>query len=315
MNEQKRIQTEKRLLRISMGGVVFFIVVEGLMALITSSQSILMDAVYGAADLLMILISIKIIPILYKPTTEKNPFGFSQMESIFITIKGAMLTAVTIGLVMNNIQIMLKGGNHVAFTNIAIFELAVGIICGGILLLLVKLNRKLESSLVKVEIDAWMIDIIASLGLAIAFILPAAIHTGWMEQLSPYLDQVVAIVLSAFILPMPIKTAISGLRDLLLIAPDEETVAFIKETGHRILNDYRLEQTVYDIIKTGRKIWISIYFESIDDMVSISMIKEVRSKLEEEIKKEYPDLYVELIPEFERLPYTVLLSGIASEEK
>jgi len=299
MSEQSRIKEEKRLLNISMAGVVFFIVAEGLMALVTSSQSILMDAVYGAADLLMIIIAIKIIPILYKPATEKNPFGFSQMESIFITIKGSMLTAVTVGLVMNNIQIMLKGGNHLAYTNIAVFELIVGVICCGLLVLLTKLNKNLESSLVKAEIDAWTIDCIASIGLAVAFILPALIHTDWMAAFSPYLDQVVAIILSAFILPMPIKTAVSGLRDLFLIAPDEETVDFIKETGQNILNEYHLEQTVCDIIKTGRKIWVSIYFKSTNDMVSIAMIKEARAKMEKEIMKEYPDLYVELIPEFE----------------
>ena len=299
MNEQDRIKEEKKLLNISMIGVVFFIAAESFMALITASQSILMDAVYGAADLLMILISIKIIPILYKPATEKNPFGYSQMESIFITIKGSMLTAVTVGLVMNNIQIMLNGGNNVAFTKIAIFEVGAGIICCGIVFVMVRLNKKLESALVQLEIDAWTIDSVASIGLAIAFILPGVVHTSWMQQFSPYLDQVVAIILSAFILPMPIRTAISGLRDLFLIAPDEETVTYIKGTGQRILGEYHLEQTVCDIIKTGRKIWVSIYFKSTDDMVSMSMIKEAQGRLEAEIKQEYPDLYVELVPEFE----------------
>jgi len=299
MNEKDRIKAEKRLLNISMMGVVFFIVAEGVMVLITSSQSILMDAVYGAADLLMILISIKIIPILYRPATEKNPFGFSQMESIFITIKGSMLTAVTVGLVLNNIQIMLKGGNHVAFTNIAVFELAAGIVSCGILLVLSKQNKKLDSPLVQAEVSAWLIDSVASIGLAIAFLLPAVVHNGWMQGFSPYLDQVVAIVLSAFILPMPIRMAISGLRDLFLIAPDEETVTSIKELSQGILDEYQMRQTTCEIIKTGRKIWISIYFKSKDDMVSFSMIKEARNKLEEEIKKEYPDLYVELVPEFE----------------
>lgn len=299
MNEEKRIKAEKRMLTVSMTGVVFFIVAEGLMALITSSQAILMDAVYGAADLMMIIISLRIIPLLYKPTSEKHPFGFSQMEAIFITIKGSMLTAVTIGLVMNNIQIILKGGNHVAYTNIAIFELIVGFICCGMLLLMIKLNKKLQSSLVQAEIDAWTIDSVASMGLAVAFILPAIIHTDWMEQFAPYLDQVVAIILSALILPMPIKTAISGLRDLFLLAPDEETVTLIKEIGQEILNTYHLEQTVYDITKTGRKIWISIYFRSSDDMVSVSLIKKARNELEAELKKEFSDLYIELIPEFE----------------
>lgn len=299
MNEKDRIKAEKRLLNISMMGVVFFIVAEGVMVLITSSQSILMDAVYGAADLLMILISIKIIPVLYRPATEKNPFGFSQMESIFITIKGSMLTAVTVGLVLNNIQIMLKGGNHVAFTSIAVFELAAGIVSCGILLVLSKQNKKLDSPLVRAEVSAWLIDSVASIGLAIAFLLPAIVHNGWMQGFSPYLDQVVAIVLSAFILPMPIRMAVSGLRDLFLIAPDEETVTSIKELSQGILDEYQMRQTTCEIIKTGRKIWISIYFKSKDDMVSFSMIKEARNKLEEEIKKEYPDLYVELVPEFE----------------
>jgi predicted Co/Zn/Cd cation transporter (cation efflux family) len=120
-----------------------------------------------------------------------------------------------------------------------------------------------------------------------------------MEHFSRYLDQVVAIVLSALILPMPIKTAVSGLRDLFLLAPGEETVAEIKVISQRVLEDYQLEQTICDIIKTGRKIWVSIYFRSPGDMISVSMIQQARGELEAKIKMEYPDLYVELIPEFE----------------
>ena len=299
MDEQKRIKTERKVLNLSMYGVVFFIVVESLMALVTSSQSILMDALYGVADFLMIIIAIKIIPILYRPTSEKHPFGFSQMEAIFITIKGSMLTAVTVGLVMNNIQIMLKGGNHVPFTNMSIFELVVGIICTGMLFLLIRLNRKIESSLVKAEIDAWTIDSVASIGLAVAFILPVIIHTSWMVSFAPYLDQVVAIILSAIILPMPIKTAISGLRDLFLLAPDNETITLIKEIGEGVLKTYNFEQTVYEITKTGRKIWISIYFKSARDMISVLRIKKAHDELEIELKKEFSDLYVELIPDFD----------------
>jgi predicted Co/Zn/Cd cation transporter (cation efflux family) len=298
MDEKKRINTEKGILKVSMAGVVFFIIVEGYMALITSSQSILMDAIYGAADLLMIVISVKIIPLLYRPTSEKHPFGFSQMEAIFITIKGAMLTAVTIGLVMNNIQIMLKGGNHVPFTKIAIFELVAGVICCLILILIVKSNKKLGSSLVQAEIVAWTIDAVASMGLAVAFILPSLIHTDWMKNFAPYLDQVVAITLSALILPLPVKTAISGLKDLFLLSPDEKTVTIIKEIGQGVLNRYPIEQTMYDVIKTGRKIWISIYFKSNNDLISVLMIQKARSELEQEFRKEFSDVYVELIPEF-----------------
>jgi predicted Co/Zn/Cd cation transporter (cation efflux family) len=294
---KKRIQSETKALHLSMYGSVFFVIAEIIMALSTSSQSILMDAAYGAADLLMIIISIRIIPFLYRPTTEKHPFGHSQMESIFITIKGAMLTAVTVGLVINSIQVMLKGGNHIPMFRVAIFELIAAIICGGILFALIRMNRKLDSPIVKTEIHAWIIDTAASFGLFVAFILPSLIQTDWMDSFTPYLDQVVAIILAAFILPMPIRMVLFGLRDIFLWAPDLETVNEIKEICQEILVKYQFDDAEYDIIKTGRKLWISIYFKSPTDQISVSLINRALKELEMALKKEYADLYVELIPE------------------
>ncbi len=295
--ESKRIKTEKQALMVSMYGSLFFVIAESIMAIASSSQSILLDAVYGSADLLMVVISIWIIPLLYRPTTEKHPFGFSQVESIFIVIKGSMLTAVTVGLMLANIQIILRGGNRLNFTSVAIFEVAAAIISLGILFSMIRLNKSLNSPMVKTEISAWIIDSVASIGLAIAFILPAIIHTDWMTDFEPYLDQTIAIVLAATILPIPIKTVLHGLRDIFLLAPEEETVSRIKEIGQGVLERYLTGQAVYDIIKTGRKLWISIYFTSQNDMISISEIKQAQKELEMELKKEFPDLYVELIPE------------------
>jgi predicted Co/Zn/Cd cation transporter (cation efflux family) len=297
--EEIRVKTERRALRFSMYGVIFFVMAEGLMALYTSSQSILMDTFYGAADLIMIIVSIRIVSLLYAPANEKHPFGFSQVETIFLTIKGSMLTAVTIGMIMNNIQIIISGGRRVEFTSVAVFELLAALMCFVIILILKRMNRKLESPIVKAEADAWAIDTVASLGLAVAFFLPVIIKTPWMESFSPYLDQAVAIVLSLLILPVPVKIVISGLRDLFLLPPDQDTIAFIKETGHKVLDPYQLEQTEYAIIKTGRKLWISIYFETPDGIISVNRIVKARAELETELLKEYSDLYVELVPEFE----------------
>ena len=298
-DETERVKTEKRALRVSLFGVVFFVGAEGLMALYTSSQSILMDAFYGAADLIMILVSIRIIPLLYRPATEKHPFGFSQVETIFLTIKGSMLTAVTIGMIMNNIQIILSGGRRVEFTDVAIFEFLAALLCIGIVFFLKRMNKKLGSSIVQTEIDAWIIDSIASFGLTIAFLMPALVQTAWMDNFSGYLDQAVAIALSLLILPVPIKIVISGLRDLFLLPPDEETIDFIKETGSRVLAPYAFVQTEYAVIKTGRKLWISIYFEPPGGTVLVPQIVKARAELEDELTKQYPDLYVELVPEFE----------------
>jgi len=299
--EARQIRTEHGALIVSMAGAVFFLVAEILMAIYTTSQSILMDAFYGAADMMMILVSLKIVPLIYRPMTEKHPFGFSQAEAVFITLKGTMLTAVTLGLVVTNIQLISRGGNVVSFGLIAVFELLSALIIGAVILTLRRINKGLRSPIVKTEIDAWMIDMIASVGLGAAFLLPVVIRTSWMAAYSPYLDQVVAILLAAVILPIPVRTVIGGLRDLFLLAPEESTVEKIKEISQSILEPYGFGDANYDVIRTGRKIWISIYFRTAEDAVFISRIVQAHQELKEKLEEVHSHLYVELIPEFENI--------------
>lgn len=296
---QKRLSLEKRGLNISMYGGIFFVILEFIMAVLTTSQSILMDSVYDAAELIMIVASLRIIPLLYRPTTEKHPFGYSQVETIFLTIKGAMLTAVTVGLVLNNIQIMADGGHTVQFLSVAAFEFTAAVISCAVILILRRIYKRTGSPLVKIECDGWTIDCISSAGLGIAFLLPHFFAWPWLIRISPYLDQVMAIVLSFFILPTPIKTVLENLRELFLFAPDDETVGRIKEISAQVLSQYQLKVVLYDIIKTGRKLWISLYFRTPNDTISISRLTQIHKELESALLAEYPDLYVELVPEFE----------------
>ncbi len=295
----ERLKLEKRGLNISMYGGIFFVILEFIMAVLTTSQSILMDSVYDAAELIMVIASLRIIPLLYRPTTEKHPFGYSQVETLFLTIKGSMLTAVTVGLVLNNIQIIRSGGHNVPFFSVAIFEFSAVIISLAVILILRKIYKKTNSPLVKIEMDGWLIDCAASAGLGIAFILPQFFDWNWLLYISPYLDQFMAIILSIFILPVPIKTVIISLRELFLFAPDDETIKKIKDISSQVLTKYDIEVILYDIIKTGRKLWLSLYFKTPSDTISVSRLVNIHEELEAALLAEYPDLYVELIPEFD----------------
>ena len=54
-----------------------------------------------------------------------------------------------------------------------------------------------------------------------------------------------------------------------------------------------------DVIKTGRKLWIEVYILGEDDRISIRELKKVRGELIEELKKEYGNIDIELIPELD----------------
>lgn len=295
----KAQKKEKSAMTVSLYGNMFFVIIELIMAVYTSSQAVLLDAVYDGVEFVMLLPSIFLIPLLYKPSNEKHPFGYMQIESMFVVVKGFTMTAVTIGLIANNIQIMLHGGRTVSFGTVAWFELTACIIGITVSFYLKKKNKIMNSNLVEMEMNGWQIDSIASLGMALAFFAPVLLPFGPFEKIIPYLDQIITVVLSIFMIKTPVKAVIAGLRDLFLLPPEEETIEEIKETVEPILQAYGYQKLYYDIVRTGRKIWISVYITFDRDEVSIRRFKIVQNYCIQALAKKYSDFYFELLPDIE----------------
>ena len=297
MNRRLEEKKEQVALKISLGAGILFVLVELLVAILSKSQAVLMDSVYDTSELVMILFSLTLVPLLYKPVSEKQPYGYSQVESLFIAIKGFVLVSVTVALIVNNVQIMFHGGRDVQFLPIAYFELFATVLGGAVMLILRRMNRLANSPILRTEIMEWTIDAVASFGMALAFFLPALIHHPWLERMLPYLDQVIAIFLSFFVLPLPIRAVVTAMRDIFLMAPEEETMRIIKEKCEPILTYYGLEEATYDVVRTGRKVWISIYILPMDEFISVTLYSKVQDLLEVSLAEEFNDFYIELLPD------------------
>lgn len=299
ISKGKKSKKEKSAMSLSLYGNLFFVVVELLMAVYTSSQAVLLDAVYDGIEFFMLLPSILLIPLLYKPANEEHPFGYMQIESVFVVIKGITMTAVTAGLIVNNIDIALHGGSTIEFNTVAYFELFACIL-GAIVTLMLKLkNKTVKSPLVELEIQGWVIDSVVSFGMTVAFFLPYLTKGTSLEVLSPYLDQIITVLLSIFIIPTPIKAVITGIRDLLLLPPEDETVDNIKTTVDEILGSYGFDNLYYDIVRTGRKLWISVYITFERDDISIKRFSKIQSDCIETLYKTYDEFYFELLPDIQ----------------
>ena len=298
-SSRKNEKFEKSALRISLTGNLIFVILELAVAIYTSSQAVLLDSVYDGVELLMIFVSIILVPLLYKPSNENHPFGYLQVETLFVVVKGIIMTAVTAGLIINNIQIIIHGGRHVSFSVIAWFELAAAILSVIFIAILSYMNRHLSSPVVTMEIQEWKIDTAASLGMTVAFFLPMFLHADWFRPIVPYLDQCIAIILSICMLPIPIHAVVTGLRDLFLLPPEEETVQNIKDIITPILDAYGYDKLYFDIVRTGRKLWISVYITFDRDEISISRFKIVQNFIIQALSKEYQDFYFELLPDIE----------------
>lgn len=294
--KKKTLKREKSAMTVSMYGNLLFVLIELVMAVYTSSQAVLLDAVYDGIEFFMLLPSVLMIPLLYKPSSEKRPFGYMQVETIFLVVKGITMTAVTLGLIVNNLDLLLHGGRRISFDTVAYFELFACVLGLAVTLYLKRKNRSLNSPLIETEMQGWKIDCVVSLGMAAAFFLPRMLPDGPWQVLTPYLDQIITIVLSMFMLPAPIRTVISGLRDLLLLPPDQETVQNIHKIVEQALQGTNYSQIQHEIVKTGRKLWISTYITLEKDEVSLLKFQQAQGRCIEALREEYTDFYFELLP-------------------
>ena len=296
---KKAPKKEKSAMTVSLYGNLFFVILELIMAIYTSSQAVLLDAVYDGIEFFMLLPSIFLIPLLYKPSNENHPFGYMQLETIFVVVKGITMTAVTIGLIANNINLMLHGGHIISFSTVAYFELSACILGIIVSIYLRRKNKHLNSPIVTVEMQGWQIDSVISLGMTAAFLFPALISYKWFQPVIPYLDQIITIILSMIMIPVPVKTVISGIRDLMLIPPEDEIIQEIKETVEPIIHEYDCSNLYYDIVKTGRKLWISVYVTLEKDEISLARFKIVQARCIEALIPKFSDFYFELLPDIE----------------
>lgn len=296
---KKSPKKEKRVMTVSLYANLFFVLIELVMAIYTSSQAVLLDAVYDGIEFVMLLPSLFLIPLLYRPSNEKYPFGHMQMETVFIVIKGVTMIAVTVGLISNSINILFHGGRKIAFDVVAWFELFACVLGIVVTLYLMYKNRGMNSPMIRAEMQGWEIDSMISIGMTAAFFLPIFVDVPWFQKLVPYLDSMITIVLSMIMLPAPIRTVVTGIRDLLLISPEEETVQEIKQIVEPVIRESNYSELFFEIVRTGRKLWISAYIALDKDELSVHQFQLLQSRCIAALAEHYTDFYFELLPEIE----------------
>ena len=289
---QKR---EKQALLLSLIAGVGFALVEFLFAIYTRSQSVLMDSVYDTVELIFIVLILYLTPLFYKPISEDHPYGYFQLESIFLIIKGFMMLSVTLGVSADVIKSALSGGNPVDEGLISLFQLVLGLASVVIYMIMKRMNRSLLSPTVATEILEWRLDIFYSVGLSLAFFASTFLRKTPLAFLAPYVDPLVAVAVMLMMLPENIKMLWGALRDVFLFAPDEETVETVREICLQQMAEEKISPVYVDVTRTGRQMWVAVYFDTEASSLSVSGLRRVTNTITEELRKTYENCICELL--------------------
>lgn len=298
MNEQKEKKLEhreKQILMISFFAGLLFAVVEFIYSIYSHSQSVLMDAFYDGTELIFIALIIFLTPLFHKPISEKHPYGFFQIESIFIIIKVIMMLSVSVSVSIEIIETALSGGNNVDKMNISVFQFILGIISVFIYFIMKRLNKPVSSPTVDAELLGWKTDIAYSMGMSVAFFGASFLERTSMYFIAPYFDCIVAVVIMLLMLPQSIKMLIGAIRDVFLFSPDEEMLEEVKNICGNVMQKTKYKPVFFDITKTGRHLWVSVYVRTTDKILNVHDFKNISNIISEKVKNTFDNCTCELI--------------------
>ena len=278
---------EKQILMLSFLSGLLFAIAEFIFAIYSHSQSALTDAVYDASELVFIALLLFLTPLFHKPVSEKHPYGYFQVESIFVIIKSVMMLSVTMGVSAEVLDSALSGGNIVNNAQVSIFQCCLGVASIIIFLIMKRLNRNLSSPTIEAELLGWKLDIVYSMGMALAFLVSLYLKKTPLGFISPYFDQIVAVVVMVFMLPESIKVLWRAVKDVFLFSPNKVYMDEVKAICNPILDEYNFNPVFFDITKTGRHLWIAVYFRIESASLEVANLSGAVSKVNEIMQEKF----------------------------
>ncbi len=294
---KEKLRKEGSILKLSVLFSAIFVIVEWIMAIISGSKAMLSDVVFGVADLIIIVIISFLLPLIYKPVTEKRPYGYSQVESVFIIIKGIFVAIITALLIKDNIEILVNGGSEVEASGVVIFDFILEVFCIFSFVFLKWKSKKINTPVIDADLVEWKIDMYTTFSMFLAFLVQLILEHTKLYFIASYIDSIFAIFISLIMIKEPIEMVVESFKGLILFAPKEETVDEIKEIVNKKLRKYPYNVTFFDIVKTGRKIWIELYIKSDNTDINLKELKSAKQDVEKSLKKHFDEIYVEFTPE------------------
>ncbi len=286
---------EKTILRLSFVAGLAFALVELIFAIYSHSQSALTDAVYDASELVFIALLLFLTPLFHKPVSEKHPYGYFQLESIFLIVKGVMMLSVTFGVGVEVIESALSGGNPVDDLQVSLFQLCLGVASVVIYVIMRRVNKNSSSPTVEAELMGWRLDIGYSLGMSLAFFASSFLVKTPLAFIAPYFDQIIAVLVMVFMLPESVKMLWSSVRDIFLFSPDEELVEQIKQICTESMENYAFSPVFFDITRTGRHLWVAVYFKVSSATLAVEQLKKATEEVNQKISSQLEECTCELI--------------------
>ena len=171
---------EQNALKLSMYGIVFFIILAFVYSFITGSDSILFDGIYSLISFAIAIVTIWVARMVRRPDDDIFHFGYSKLEPLLNVIKSLFIVISCVYAFVGAARSLFSGGNEIELGNAVIYSIVAAL--GGLVvgLYLRAVAKRIDSGLLKVEATEWIVDSYLSFGILAGFGIAFIINRfGW----------------------------------------------------------------------------------------------------------------------------------------
>ena len=288
---------ERRALRRSVWGNLFFAALGFGFAASSQSEAILLDGFFSLVAFVLSLLTIRVARLIEGPPDEWFHFGYSAFEPMLNTIKGLLLLGVCGFSLFSAIKALMHGGRELNPGWALVYAIVAA--SGAGLLALVQRRAALatRSPLLEVDVENWKIDALLSTGVGVAFLAAFLLRgSQWAEYL-PYVDPTLVVILVAIMIKDPIKIIAAGVGELLAVSPDKRVQEQVRDEFARLVSDYPVQSFNLRMLKAGRTHYLlaHVVVDPEERVGSIRELDEARKRITEGLKQLHPPWEVDIV--------------------
>jgi cation diffusion facilitator family transporter len=286
---------ELRVLRYSSILTALFTVAAVVVAIVSDSETMTLEAMSGLVDVVVSLLAIYVVRKIHEPANSRYHFGYAKYEPLMIGLEGSLVAAVCLAAMAYSVRDLVHP-DPVDDPHLVIVYAAAGFLLSVIFGAYMKrVGRRTGSQLVLAQAELWIVEGWLSLGVCIAFFMAVVLSRSPKAEYSAYVDPIVCIVLSVILLRKPVEILKESFADLVDANPFAETANTVEESARDCVHRYRLKSLQWvRVRKAGRRVFVMVSFlENVND--SLEERERVRRTVDAEMARLNPEVDIAVL--------------------
>ena len=260
--------TEQGFLRVSIAVTIFVAALGIVFGLLSSSFSSVFDGAYSLGDAGITALALTVSSLIARstqgdslPDKLRNRFtmGFWHLEPIVLGLNGILLMAVAAYALINALLTIAHGGYETRFDMAIIYATITLLVCATMAIAGWRVNRRLRSDFVSLDMKAWMMSGGITAALLVAFVIGLAVRGTPQSWIAPYVDPVVLALVCLVVIPLPVSAVRQALAEILLITPPDLKAHVDRVAAEYVAREGFLGYRAY-VAKVGRATQVELYF-------------------------------------------------------